>query len=117
MKILIIGGGIGGLAAAAFLERKGFSVTLIERAPEFKHIGFGMSVFGNGRKMLKELGIEKEVVQEGYEIPWLKIIKPDGSIVGAPIDFTGLVRVGEPTITIERAALQGALLKNLAHID
>jgi 2-polyprenyl-6-methoxyphenol hydroxylase-like FAD-dependent oxidoreductase len=38
-QVLIVGGGIGGLAAALALARKGIPVQVIEQAPEFKEIG------------------------------------------------------------------------------
>ncbi len=105
MKILIVGGGIGGLAAAGFLEKKGFDVTLIERAPEFKHIGFGMGLYSNGRRMLHELGIGEEVSQKAYEVPWIEMIDAHGHIVVQKVYFSDLKKFGEPPIAIERASL------------
>ncbi len=98
---------------AGFLERAGFTPTLIERAPEFKHIGFGMSIFGNGRKILRELGVDDEVAKEAYEIPWVELADANGRQLGKKILFKGFQRFAEPLITIERAALHGALAKNL----
>lgn len=113
MKILIIGGGIGGLAAANFLERKGFDVTLIERAPEFKHIGFGMTIWSNGRRLLREIGIDDKISKDGYELPWFELIDTHGRLVGQKIDFSDFKKYGEPPIAIERATLHEALVKNL----
>ncbi|MCE9548796.1 FAD-dependent oxidoreductase [Candidatus Nomurabacteria bacterium] len=81
MKILIIGGGIGGLATAGFLEKKGFEVHLVERAPEFKHIGFSMTLFPNGRRLLRELGIDDGVGKAGYELPWFELADAKGHMV------------------------------------
>jgi 2-polyprenyl-6-methoxyphenol hydroxylase-like FAD-dependent oxidoreductase len=116
MKILIIGGGIGGLAAAGFLQKKGFDITLVEQAPEFKHIGFGMSLFSNGRFVLRELGIDEEVARNGYIVPGLGLNYPDGSPLGQRLDFIHLKKLGAPVITIERAALHEALVKNLKNL-
>ncbi len=41
---LIIGGGIGGLAAAIGLQRIGFEVKVYERAPELREVGAGLSL-------------------------------------------------------------------------
>jgi 2-polyprenyl-6-methoxyphenol hydroxylase-like FAD-dependent oxidoreductase len=117
MKILIVGAGIGRLAAAGFLEQKGFKPTLIERTPQFKHIGFGMSIFGNGRKILHELGIDKEVSKNGYEVPYVELADVNGKRLGSKIYFKEFQHYGEPLITIERAALHDALAANLRTTD
>ena len=44
LPILIVGGGIGGLAAAHALALKGFPVRVIEQAPEFREIGAGIQL-------------------------------------------------------------------------
>jgi 2-polyprenyl-6-methoxyphenol hydroxylase-like FAD-dependent oxidoreductase len=44
LPVLIVGGGIGGLAAALVLARKGCRVRLIEQAADFKEIGAGVRI-------------------------------------------------------------------------
>lgn len=41
---LIVGGGIGGLAAALAMARRGLSVKVLEQAPEFAEIGAGIQI-------------------------------------------------------------------------
>ena len=43
-KIVIVGGGIGGLTTALALRRKGFDVAVFEQADELREIGAGLSV-------------------------------------------------------------------------
>jgi 2-polyprenyl-6-methoxyphenol hydroxylase-like FAD-dependent oxidoreductase len=43
LKIAIVGGGIGGLAAAAFLNQAGLSATVYEQTRELREIGAGLS--------------------------------------------------------------------------
>ena len=57
IPFLVIGGGIGGLATALALSRKGYPVHLIERAPEFGEIGAGIQIAPNGSRMLDDLGV------------------------------------------------------------
>jgi flavin-dependent dehydrogenase len=59
LHVSIIGGGIGGLAAASALQRQGIQVTVFERNPELREIGAGLTLwasagagpapFGSGR--------------------------------------------------------------------
>ncbi|MCR4328896.1 MAG: FAD-dependent monooxygenase [Patescibacteria group bacterium] len=114
MKVLVVGGGIGGLAVAVLLERRGIDVTLVEQAPEFRHIGFGMTIFSNGRKVLRELGLGDEVSRHGYKVPWIMSADPNGRVIGERINFSSdLAKFGEPSVTIARAVLHDALVKSL----
>lgn len=56
-EILIAGGGIGGLAAALALAQKGRKVRVLEKAPEFGEIGFGIQMGPNLSRMLERLGV------------------------------------------------------------
>jgi 2-polyprenyl-6-methoxyphenol hydroxylase-like FAD-dependent oxidoreductase len=61
MKAIIIGGGIGGLASAVALARRGWQVEVLERAPEFTEVGAGLSVWANGLRALDALGVGEAV--------------------------------------------------------
>lgn len=54
---IVIGGGIGGLAAALALHRIGWHATVLERAPELGEIGAGMSQSPNAMRTLDALGV------------------------------------------------------------
>jgi salicylate hydroxylase len=56
-EILVSGGGIGGLAAALALARKGRRVRVLEKAPEFGEIGYGIQMGPNVARMLDRLGV------------------------------------------------------------
>ncbi len=53
----MIGGGLGGLATALALSRKGYPVHLLEKAHEFGEIGAGIQIAPNGSRALDELGV------------------------------------------------------------
>ena len=55
--ILIIGGGIGGMAAALALARAGFAAHIVEQAPEFGEIGAGIQLAPNALRVLDGLGV------------------------------------------------------------
>ena len=58
-QVLIVGGGIGGLAAALALARKGCRVQVIEQAAEFKEIGAGIQLGPNVFRMFEVLGLDR----------------------------------------------------------
>ncbi len=57
IPFLVIGGGLGGLATALALSRKGYAVHVIEKAHEFGEIGAGIQIAPNGSRALDALGV------------------------------------------------------------
>jgi salicylate hydroxylase len=62
---IVVGGGIGGLAAATALAQRGVAVTLVEQAPEITEVGAGLQISPNGLVVLRALGIERQLDQLG----------------------------------------------------
>lgn len=62
---LVIGGGIGGLATAVSLARRGVAVTLVEQAPEITEVGAGLQISPNGLAVLRALGLERALDRTG----------------------------------------------------
>src|SRR5438132_13614679 len=60
-SVIVVGGGIGGLAAALALAHKGIAVRLFEQAPEFKEIGAGIQLGPNVFRMFECLGVTDEI--------------------------------------------------------
>ena len=56
-KIIIVGGGLGGLAAALALAQKQFDVTVLEQADQFREVGAGIQLGPNVFKMFKALDL------------------------------------------------------------
>ena len=61
LHVVIIGAGMGGLTAALALRQAGFSVEIHERAPVLAPVGAGVSLWSNGVKVLKRLGLGEAV--------------------------------------------------------
>ncbi|HET6703794.1 FAD-dependent monooxygenase [Amycolatopsis sp.] len=57
-EAIVIGGGIGGLAAAVALDRIGWRATVLERTAVLGEIGAGMSQAPNALRALDELGVQ-----------------------------------------------------------
>ncbi|KZY02653.1 MULTISPECIES: FAD-dependent monooxygenase [unclassified Sulfitobacter] len=64
-SVIVVGGGVGGLATAALLGRQGMAVTLVEQAPRFSDIGAGLQVSPNGLRVLRAMGLETPLRQRG----------------------------------------------------
>lgn len=62
-KILIAGGGIGGLTAAACLLSKGYDVQVYEQAPELGEVGAGIQLSANAVGVLYDLGLKEQLEQ------------------------------------------------------
>jgi 2-polyprenyl-6-methoxyphenol hydroxylase-like FAD-dependent oxidoreductase len=57
-RILVVGAGIAGLAAARTLTRAGFSVDAVERQPAWDKAGTGIYLPGNAARALRALGLD-----------------------------------------------------------
>jgi 3-hydroxybenzoate 6-monooxygenase len=61
IALLIIGGGIGGLATALAASQAGLPAHVIERAPDFAEFGAGLQLAPNATRILDRLGILSEI--------------------------------------------------------
>jgi salicylate hydroxylase len=67
-KIVIVGGGIGGLTAALALLRQGFDVDVYEQSPELREVGAGVHIGPNGGRVLHALGLD-DVLRPIQSVP------------------------------------------------
>ncbi len=113
MKVLIVGGGIGGPALATFLARQGKEVTLIDKAPAWKNIGFGLTLWGNGRKVLRKLGIDAELASYGYEVPFIRAYSVKGKQIWKDLQFGDFKDLDGPVLIVPRAKLHELIIDAL----
>jgi salicylate hydroxylase len=66
-KVLIAGGGIGGLSAASCLMLAGHDVEIYEQAPELAEVGAGIQISANAMHVLRHLGIGDAIVAAGVK--------------------------------------------------
>jgi 3-hydroxybenzoate 6-monooxygenase len=73
LPILVAGGGIGGLAAAHALARKGLAVRVLEQAPEFREIGAGIQLGPNVFHALERLDLKDAVLADAHRPPAMEM--------------------------------------------
>ncbi|WP_328946646.1 FAD-dependent monooxygenase [Streptomyces sp. NBC_00250] len=106
---VVVGGGIGGLAAAIGLRRIGWEVTVLERASALDDVGAGISLHANGIRALDALGAG-EAVRGAARPQYSGGTRVPGGGWLARMDGTALEReLGTPIVGIPRAALHRAL--------
>ncbi|MGQ9365475.1 3-hydroxybenzoate 6-monooxygenase [Azospirillum sp. ST 5-10] len=110
--ILIAGGGIGGLAAALGLARKGLSSVVLEQAAELGEIGAGIQIGPNAFHAFDYLGVGDAARSKAVYIDHLMLMDAvkDRRIAAIPLDEPFRRRFKNPYAVIHRADLHGVLL-------
>ncbi len=100
LRVAIVGGGIGGVAAAVALLRRGLDVQLYEQAPALTEVGAGVAIQPNGARMLQRLGLGEELIRNGARWVDPQFRHPDGTFaasmwppeLASQIEFYGIHR-------------------------
>jgi len=110
--VIIAGGGIGGLAAALALARKGYKSVVLEQAPQFGEIGAGIQIAPNAWHALDALGVGQLVKKEAVFIE--RLLMFDGvsgeRVIDIPLDQRFAKRFANPYAVTHRADIHGSLL-------
>ena len=107
-RVAIVGGGLGGLATAAFLYQAGVPAVVYEQARELREVGAGIMVAPNAARMLRRLGVldafRERAVQ--LDVGWEFRRWQDGTVLSAQDLTSESARLyGENTYTVHRADL------------
>ena len=118
-KILIAGGGIGGLAAALACARAGTEVSLFERASVFAEVGAGVQLSPNVVRVLHSWGL-KQALDAVVSVPAQLQIR--SAVTGGELGVLRLgdtiqARYGAPYLTVQRSDLHHVLLGELMRRD
>lgn len=112
VDVVVVGGGIGGLANAQALAKKGLRVRILESASEFGEVGAGLQIAPNCTRILEQWGLLDEVISLG--------VLPENIVMKDALDASELTRLdlqdvqaryGSPYLVIHRSDLHGTLLR------
>src|SRR5205814_4990219 len=114
--ILVAGGGIGGLAAALALARRGFPVKVLEHSAQIGEIGAGIQLGPNAFAAFDALGVgERARARAVYTERMVMLDAVDESeVASVPVGTAFRARFGNPYAVIHRADVHKSLLEGVA---
>jgi salicylate hydroxylase len=114
-KVLIAGGGIGGITALLALRQRGIDAELFEQAAAFGQVGAGLQVSGNATRILRALGLGEALARVTYYPQGRDYRAWDSGdrLYFTPLGERAEERFGAPYYTAHRADLLDVLLGGL----
>jgi 2-polyprenyl-6-methoxyphenol hydroxylase-like FAD-dependent oxidoreductase len=111
-RILIAGGGIGGLTAAIALAQAGIPVQVLEQAEEFSQAGAGIQLGPNALRVLRKLGVADRLAPRAVAPEGVHLFDAHAGecLATVPLGPMAELRYGAPYWVAHRADLQRALL-------
>lgn len=113
MRVLVVGGGIGGLTAALCLIQRGFGVDAHEQAAAFREVGAGLQLGPNAMKVFDGLGLSDEIVRAGVLPEAIELRDGETGETTFRLSIREK-RYGAPYVHIHRADLIDILSRALA---
>src|SRR5215475_2452293 len=108
-RVLVVGGGVGGLTAAATFARRGVEVVLIERRLAFDIPGVGLGQPANALRIYDALGVLSEVLASGFSYDHMSIFDPKRELIARHRFLLGDERI-PPFCALSRLRLHEILL-------
>lgn len=119
MHIVIVGAGLGGLAAAALLLRAGHSVRVLEQSAQLGEVGAGIQVSANAMKVLEHLGVRPLVEPQAVRPQAFEFRRYDSGdlLHRLPLGDAHEQRHGSPYFQLHRSDLHAALVRTVQALD
>lgn len=114
--VLVVGGGIAGLALAGHLADAGVDTVVAERADRWRPLGAGIVMGPNAIASLERLGVDGDLPGLGSRIDRALVTDADGRVI-ASSDLAAMRGDVGPTVGVHRAALHDVLLRSATGAD
>jgi 2-polyprenyl-6-methoxyphenol hydroxylase-like FAD-dependent oxidoreductase len=110
-KVLVIGGGVGGLATTLALRQAGFDVEIFEGVAAIKEVGAGLAIWSNALQALQRIGLAEAIQAVGMPAKYRCIHATNGELL-AKVQIDQLADgMKASLIHLHRGDLQGVLLQ------
>jgi salicylate hydroxylase len=118
-RVVIVGGGIGGIATALALRRGGIEHVVLEQAPRLTEVGAGIQLSPNGTKILDRLGVSRGLAAAAVEplSHAFRHWRSGETLLELPLGAAVRRSFGAPYLHAHRADLLGAMLDALGDRD
>jgi salicylate hydroxylase len=122
-RVAVLGGGIGGMTAAAAFHQRGFEVAVYERASTLSEVGFGLQLGPNAVKVARAIGILDELVKFAVEPTAMVSVTWDEARLRFRNPYEGVMRrrFDAPYMMAHRPDLHQALIRKVpasaVHLD
>jgi 2-polyprenyl-6-methoxyphenol hydroxylase-like FAD-dependent oxidoreductase len=110
--VLVVGGGIGGLAAGVALQRRGFDAHVYEAVPKLEALGAGIWVPPNAMSVMRSLDLAEPLLRLGLPLARMEVRDSRDGLLQA-IEGDGDLEKGLPTVAVRRSDLQSVLVSAL----
>src|SRR5579862_5384930 len=110
LRVVIVGGGIGGLSAAVALHSRGAQVQVYEQAHQLGEVGAGLTLQPNCLRVLERLGVGDRVARVGASLTDWRVCQADGTVVSQE---TFGRTAGDTMLGVYRPDLVAALVASL----
>jgi 2-polyprenyl-6-methoxyphenol hydroxylase-like FAD-dependent oxidoreductase len=111
--VLIQGAGIGGLTLAVALQRRGYKVSVVERAKGLAEVGAGIWMAANPMQVFDRLGFAEKVIRAGWTVRLLRLQDSKSGDIQTT-DMSKIAKqFGFETIALHRGVLQRLLYEQL----
>src|SRR6267142_5706826 len=108
-RVLVVGGGVGGLTAATAFAQRGVEVVLIERRPAFDVPGVGLGQPANALRVYDALGVLPDILSSGFSYDHMCIFDPNRELIVRHKFLLGDARI-PPFCALSRRRLHDILL-------
>ena len=115
-RVVVAGGGIGGLVTALALHQRGIEAVVLEQSTQLEAVGAGIQISPNACHVLDKLGLLDALRSHAFEPRSIDITdgRRDRLLISVPLTPVAMHRYGQPYLNVHRGDLHQVLVKALS---